>query len=304
MKLFLISPYRAYATHRLLGEASNQGIELTVREIKQLIDQDFDINPSGFDALYIRQAYRSYEPQVQPEYLSKLVDLAQRFKDAGKVVVDQSLTDDDLSAGKYESLMRLQEQGIVTPPTIPLKNISKADLSETDIFSATHSRAAAVASVQKSLGQHRLIAKWNYGFGAKHTYLINSMSDLKKVQDKYRAEEILIQEFVPADFEYKVITVGYQSLPIIIKLATNRNKFLPDFNSYQLLAPSDIPPVAALAQTSAKILKRELAKVDILQASNQLYVLEVNRWPGLQYFEKTTHYNVAADFLRYIQTRL
>ena len=61
----------------------------------------------------------------------------------------------------------------------------------------------------------------------------------------------------------------------------------------------------ALAERAARVLGRELAKVDIIQdAEGELFILEVNRWPGFQNFEKLTGYNVAGEFVGYLQKKL
>ncbi len=268
MKLLLISPIRAYATKRLVAEVADQKIELTVMPIGELARLNYAVNPADYDALYIRQAYLEFDRQASAEHLSKVIDVARQFKDAGKVVVDQSIAEGDLGLGKYEALKKLRQGGIQVPGTDGLS--------------------------------YPFIAKWNYGFGSKHTYLIKTPDDLKKPQQKYSSDQIIMQEFIKADFEYKLITVGYKSLPVIIKLKMNHNKFLPDLTQPQVLSINEVPAVVELAETAAKILKRELAKVDILEAGGQLYLLEVNRWPGFQHFETVSKFNVAAEFLRYI----
>lgn len=264
MRLLLISPKPAYATRRLQAEVIKQDIELTLFDIKDLVARDFLIDPADFDAVFIRQAY--------PEF-DRVINLAKQFTEAGKVVVDHSIAAGDIGLGKSTALNRLAEQGVIVPKPV----------TETSF---------------------PLVAQWVYGFGGKHTYLVQNKNDLTKVKQLYSSEEIMFQEFIVAEFEYKVLTVGYKALPVIIKLKTNHNKFLPDFKKYEVISPASVPAVVELAEKSAKILKRELAKADILAVGNQYYLLEVNRWPGLRYFETMTEYNIASEFLSYIRARL
>ena len=282
MRLLLLSPKNVYATRRLQEEALKQDTQITLIDVQGLVQAGYDIDPVSFDAFYIRQAYVDFNRQAAPEHLQKIIDLAQRFQAAGKKVIDRAIVSGDLGAGKYESLLRLKVQGISVPQTRLLSDSGSMSFPE--------------------------IAKWNYGFGAKHTYLLQTPHDLGSVRQKYPSHEILIQEFVPADFEYKVITIGYKSLPILLRVKIHASKFLPDLKQYQVLPVSDTSPdlseVIGIAERASRILRRELAKVDILQVGDRFYVLEVNRWPGLEYFEKTSKYNVAGDFLRYIQARL
>jgi glutathione synthase/RimK-type ligase-like ATP-grasp enzyme len=279
MKLLLISPKQAYTTMRLQEEAANQNIQLIVKDVRELIDLNYSVDPANFDALYIRQGYVDFERAAAAAHLQGLIGLARRFSEAGKVVVDNSVAEGDFGAGKYYALTRLREQGIAVPQTNLLSSLSITDIN------------------------YPAIAKWNFGSGAKHTYLLKNFDDLKKVQDKYPAKEIIIQEFIPADFEYKVITVGFKSLPTVIKLNTNSNKFLPDLASHQVVPTSQVAEVVSLAEKASHILRRELAKVDVLESNGRLYLLEVNRWPGFRYFEEVTQLNVAEGFIKYIQKK-
>jgi glutathione synthase/RimK-type ligase-like ATP-grasp enzyme len=276
MKLLLISPKNAYATRRLAQEAPAQSIELKIMEIAQLRDLNFKVDPAGFGALYIRQAYTEFKKEVSAAQLRDLIGFAKSFKDAGKVVVDAAIAEGDLGGGKYEALSRLRGAGVPIPQTSLLINTPLQEIA------------------------YPVITKWNYGFGAKHTYLVKAAEDLKKIEHLYDPSQILVQQFIKADSEYKVITVGYKSLPVIIKLKTNNDKFLPDLQSRQIITAAEAPGAIKVAETAAKTLKRELAKVDILEVAGRFYLLEANRWPGFQYFEKASKYNVAAEFLRYL----
>ena len=274
--MLLVSPKKAYATKRLQEEAAALGIGLASTEIGELRRRNFQVDPADFDALYLRQAYTEFRQVVPESELEEIIGFAKKFKDAGKVVVDDSIASGDLGQGKYEALVRLQQEGAMVPKTVLLKDVPSEKIS------------------------YPIIAKWNYGFGAKHAYLLKTADDLAKVAKKYSPDQILLQEFIPAGCEYKIITVGYRSLPVIIKVKTARGKFLPDLDNYEILSAAAAPEAVKLAETGAKVLKRELAKADILEANGRLYLLEVNRWPGLQYFEKAAKFNVAAEFLRYL----
>ncbi|HVY67851.1 MAG TPA: ATP-grasp domain-containing protein, partial [Patescibacteria group bacterium] len=142
------------------------------------------------------------------------------------------------------------------------------------------------------------ILKWTYGFGGRHTFFISDQKRAATVAARYPAGELLLQEYVPAEFEYKVITIGYQALPVILKFALHPKTRRPDFKRYWVLKEN--AAVTALAQRAAKELGRELAKTDIMEAAGRLYVLEVNRFPGLHSFEALTGYNVAEKFMDYL----
>ena len=49
------------------------------------------------------------------------------------------------------------------------------------------------------------------------------------------------------------------------------------------------------------ILKKEgRSHADILEKDGKFFILEVNRFPGLESFEKLTKYNVGKEFLKYL----
>ena len=68
----------------------------------------------------------------------------------------------------------------------------------------------------------------------------------------------------------------------------------------EVVGVDKIKKIVYLAEQSSELLKRELAKVDILESAGKFYVLEVNRFPGLKSFEELTKFNVTAEFLRYL----
>ena len=57
-----------------------------------------------------------------------------------------------------------------------------------------------------------------------------------------------------------------------------------------------------IAEKASKVLGRELSKIDILEDyMGKLYILEVNRFPGLKSFEELTGFNVAGEFVKYLE---
>jgi glutathione synthase/RimK-type ligase-like ATP-grasp enzyme len=120
----------------------------------------------------------------------------------------------------------------------------------------------------------------------------------------YPQEEMIVQQYIRADFEYKVITVGYKSIPVILKIAYDRERSRPDYTKCQVISLAFHDELVQLAERAAQALGRELAKTDIVEANGKYYVLEVNRWPGLEVFEKYSGHNVAKDFVAYIKSKV
>jgi glutathione synthase/RimK-type ligase-like ATP-grasp enzyme len=280
MRLLLISPKQAEATRRLQEEAANLGMEMTVMEVGELAEQSYAINPDNHDALFIRQAYVTFDEKVPSGELQQLVDFAKSFKQKGKVVVDAAIADGDIGGGKYEALIKLKDNRVNIPNTFLLSD---------------------------NKGQHSIdfpvVVKWNFGFAHKHVYLIKDQEQLNQLRLKYKQDELLIQEYIPADREYKVMVVGYKSLPVVIRSKYLTNRLSADLSEVEVLPADSVSEIVALGEHAATILNRELSKIDILEKSGQLYVLEANRWPGFQHFEKASGYNVAKTFLEYIRNK-
>lgn len=265
--LLVITPKFVYATARLRAECALAEVPAHFLDIQELAWQNFDIGIDKYSCLYVRQIW----PHVE-----EVVALAKRFKQAGKRVVDSKVADSEIDLGKFAMYEALSAIALPVPHT--------EKFSDEIVFPK--------------------IVKWVYGFGGRHVHLVNNNSDLKKVLAQYPNNELIVQDLIKARYEYKVMTVGYKALALVVRFETNSKNNRPNFNNYTVLhADSEqIVKISQLAENSARVMGMELAKVDILEDGNgNLFVLEVNRRPGFQNFEKLSGYNVAADFVKYLK---
>jgi glutathione synthase/RimK-type ligase-like ATP-grasp enzyme len=295
--ILVISSKKVYAAKRLAQEAGIRKQELGIMDMQDLLDCGFKVDFKKFDVLYVRDPYL----KGSAEYLPQIIKLAKRYKAAGKKVVDSAIADGELGKGKWADYQLLTNAGLPIPKTDLLKNFQ-----------------FPISNFQP------LILKWTYGFKAKNVFLIKSekeynqvISDFAKASsdahykdNKSWAKEWLVQEFIQADYEYKVITVGYKALPVVLRFKIKDSGFRTDFKSacsvpIHRLSGSPInghaTSIISIAEQSSALLKRELAKVDILEAKGKFYILEVNRFPGLKSFEELTKFNVVKAFLGYLQ---
>jgi len=272
MKTLVISPKDRYAAKRLLVEAARLKLPIDVLSVGDLAKKDFEVDIAQYSALYIRNPYFNGEP----DYLLEVINLAKRFKKAGKRVVDSTIGDGNIARGKWVDYQMLKKAGLLIPTTQMLEPKNET----------------------KSLP---FIIKWVFGLKAKHVYLVNSQKDLDEIIKRYAPGQLMLQEFIEAEYEYKVITVGYKSLPVVLRFAINPKTKRPDFRTAETLAnDKETKKIVQLAEKASKVLKRELAKVDILEKAAKYYILEVNRFPGLKSFESLTKFNVAAEFIKYL----
>lgn len=276
MRILAISSIETYASKRLLAEAANLNCEFVVMPIAELAEKKFKVDPREYDVLYIRNPY----VKRSAKYLKDVIFLAKQFKDMGKRVVDAVIAEGLLGGGKWDDYKNLSANSLPIPKTELFSK--QSEFFRRDLF----------------------IAKWIYGFKGKNVFLVKSGGSLPSV---YPENELMLQEFINAEYEYKVITVGFKALPIVLKFAISKKTKRPDFKNYQVVNISAVAEdyvlaeAVSLAQKAAKVLGRELAKTDILEKNGKLYILEVNRFPGLESFERLTKFNVAKEFLLYLQ---
>lgn len=290
--ILVISPADTYAAKRLIEEAKKTGITLDVLNPRLLAKADLRELANKYKVLYARNPFYAQSPM----YLPYVISLAEEFKLSGKKVVDENVAKGRLGLGKWEDYQNLKTAGILAPKTEKLK-----------------------PEVYENPRLEPYVLKWIYGLRGKSSFFIHpaqTSAETKNVLAAHPAHEWLMQEYIEADYEYKVITVGYKSLPIILRFKIKSSGFMVDYQSAEIFGlsasgflPSNnkradlLKAAASLAEAASQALGRELAKVDILQKGGKLYVLEVNRFPGLKSFETLAKYNVAAEFLAYLRQK-
>lgn len=272
--ILVITPKQGFVAKRLVEEARNTKQELKIMDIADLVLCNFKLDIKRYSSLYVRNPYLN----SSPKYLLQIVKLAKEFKKAGKKVVDANISKGEIGKGKFEDYKKLRKAGLLIP--------------ETEIYN------------NKSLivNSKFYILKWIYGLKGKSTYLIKKRLQLTSLLKKYKPEELLLQEFIPSEYEYKVITTGFKALPIVLRFKPNSSGFKINLASYEVLDKKNVREVVRLAEKASKILGRELSKVDILERNGKFYVLEVNRFPGVYSFEKLTKFNVLQQFLKYLSS--
>jgi len=271
MILVIASP-NSYAAKRLVEEAKKFNIPLEIISAATLAKGSFKIDVKKYKALYIRSPY----VKGKAKFLAQIIKLAKNFKIAGKKVVDANIANGQLGQGKWEDYLKLAQANLPIPGTMKMRSRAFSEYG------------------------HPFILKWQFGMGSKNVFLIGDDNQFKKTLPLHPKKEWLVQEFVKADCEYRVITVGYKALPVVLKYKLLPSGFGIDYYSGKAIKSSSIPKIIAIAQKSAKLLGRELSKIDILQKGNNIYILEVNRFPGLETFEELTKYNVIKRFLAYL----
>src|SRR5205809_97598 len=96
--ILLISGKNIYATHRLMEEAGKANVQMQVIDVADLVALNFNIDVSKFSVLFVRQPYLN----GNPEYIPNIINLAKKFKAAGRRVVDSIIAEGELGQGKWQ----------------------------------------------------------------------------------------------------------------------------------------------------------------------------------------------------------
>lgn len=288
-----------YVTQRMQQAAHQLGIQFATCEINDLQfrsagGSDKNTGVSGiFDgnsAIDLRQQYdvliaRTFFPRI-----SEALTVARLFKEAGKVVIDQSLTDQGYVVSKMHDYLLLAEQGIPVPRSWQGCGWDEAQ------------RQA------EALG-YPCVLKAVHGSYGNHVHLARNVEELRRKWQRYPIGDLILQEYLPATEDFRIVVIGYQALPVFVGRRPKPGDFRTNFElggvSEQYDGGANVQYAAwlALAERAARVLRREFAGVDLRICDGQPVILEVNRRPSFQNFEQTTGCDIAGAFLAYVRQR-
>lgn len=289
MKVVWLGWEEVYTTRRVQEAARQQGLDLLVCNIH---DIQFDIEEhranlrafgesllEHWDGLVVRTFY---------PYISEALTVARLFRDAGKVVIDQSLTDEGYAVSKMHDTLVLTAHGLPCPRTWQLFNPRQ------------------VEALAEQL-RYPCVLKGVHGARGEHTYLIHSTEQLHRRLWHYTYGELMLQEYLPAEEDYRVLVIGFRALPVMV----SRRPPAGDFRTNHSLGGTfiartlqEFPGFGPLAEAAAHALRREITAVDLRMKGSEPMILEVNRQPDFEGFERATGFDVAAEVVRYILQRV
>ncbi len=142
----------------------------------------------------------------------------------------------------------------------------------------------------------------------KGVFLINSFKEGKKIIKEYQAtaNRFVLREFIPNEGDIRFFTVGYKVIASMRRipkegefrsnLAQGGKALSFDFHKH--------PKLTKLAETAVRLLKLEIAGVDIMlhKETKRPYILEINPGPQFAGLEKATGINVAEAIIRYFES--
>ncbi|MCL5996953.1 MAG: ATP-grasp domain-containing protein [Chloroflexi bacterium] len=278
----------AHTPIRMQQAAREQGVVLATLEVS---DVSFITDGNQVGVFHQGQdlvkAYDILVARTFYPHISEALTVARLFHEAGKVVIDQSLTDEGYVISKMHDHLFLARHGIPVPRTW-------------QVFDPDHVEALA-----QSLG-YPCVLKGTHGSHGTHVYLVENAHQLRKRLQDYPAGELMLQEYLPAQEDYRLLVIGYHALPVFISRRPGAGDFRTNVAHSGETTAHTIDTdheLVSLAEQSARVLRREFAGVDIRYNGNKPVVLEVNRRPVFENFEHVTQYDVAGRFMAYVKDR-
>lgn len=269
-----------YALRRAVEAGQARGLAVTCRGMRELafgsqaplLSADGEDLVANYDAVILR----TFMP-----FISETLTVARLFAAAGKVVVDRSLVDEGYAMGKMHDTLRLAAAGLAVPRTL------QAD-------------AGSLLAFARELG-FPCVVKATFGSLGKHVFLAQNEEECRVRLASEPAGHWQVQEYLPAEEDWRVLVVGGRALPMLLKRRAPAGDFRTNVvGSVLMPAPAaDRPDVVALAEAAAQTLRRSFAGVDIRDRDGAPVVLEVNRRPGFEFFEKETGLDAAGALLEY-----
>ena len=285
MKILWLGWEDLYASKRVQDAAKNMAVEL---DVVGILDLSF-ITDGEHVGIYrkntnILQEYDVLCIRLFHPYISEILTIAHLFKEAGKVVVDESLTDEGYAVSKMHDYLVLAGSGIAVPRSYQI--YERGD----------------VESYAAELG-YPVVLKGLHGSQGQHVFRVSDEHQLRRRIRQYPDGELLLQEFLPADEDYRVIVVGYEALPTFVKRQPRPGDFRTNFTVEGEGVAENLSRFSefrTIAESAARILRREFAGIDIRMRNNVPVILEVNRRPDFRGFEDATHLDVAGAFVGYL----
>lgn len=288
MRILWLGWEELHSTHRMGSAAKKAGLSLDALEIFDVtfhcedgrvgvFHADTDLL-AAYDVLIVRTFY---------PYISEALTIARLFRDAGKLVIDESLTDEGYAVSKMHDYLLLARHGLPVPRTRQLYN------------------PADVEAFAGEIG-YPCVLKGVHGAHGSTVFLARNVDELRHWLWRFPYGELAVQEFLPAEEDYRLLTIGGEALPYVISRHPAPGDFRTNFAldaEFTARPAEDFPNLVALAERASRLLRREFSGVDIRHKDGQPMILEVNRRPAFEGYEKATGCDVAGKFLHYVQSR-
>lgn len=154
-----------------------------------------------------------------------------------------------------------------------------------------------------------IVIKFSKSKQGSGVFLAKSLNALRRTIRENYSPEIILQEYIPNNFDYRVFILGDSIACVEKRTRVNRNEFR---NNVSLGATEEFLAIKTVsgkikncALQAAKISDIQVAGADIVVSQNGIpYVFEVNRSPAITYDENVSdEINLLASYLEQCETR-
>ncbi len=273
---------------RVVAAGHERGLEVVRRPMEAVMFAADGHSPAvtadGEDLIanYDAAVLRTFMP-----FISETLTVARLFALAGKVVVDRSLVDEGYAMGKMHDTLRLAAAGIAVPRTLQPPSVKEA------------------LQFADEVG-YPCVIKATMGSCGKHVFKAESAAALATIFTGEPLGHWLVQEYLPAESDERVMVVGGQALPLFVRRYPAVGDFRTNFDfdrAVEAHSLADHPELKEIAEAAAKALRREFTGIDIRHRDGRPVILEANRRPGFTHFERATGLDVSGALLDHIKER-
>lgn len=138
----------------------------------------------------------------------------------------------------------------------------------------------------------------------KGVFLAKNEKDLCRTLNKNKKEELILQEFVDNDFDYRILVLGYKTKLGEKRIRTDEKEFRNNTclgAREEFLTAGAIPKeIRRISEQSAKIMNIQVCGVDVIESrKGKAYVIETNFAPSFTLGDKVSdELNQLADYLK------
>lgn len=280
MNILIIGNTENPCNLRIVEEARNRGdtaviafmtdIEITTSSIiihREKLDNQFDV-----------VLFRGMHPQ----YISAYLTLAQALSRRGITVANPTLTEKPFVWNKLHQMLACHEAGIRVPRTTFLSNENTLD----------------------HITSFPVILKPIHGSHGTDIVRCDTMQELRRAAARADFGTYLVQDYLDANGDYRVFVVGGKAIGAVYKIPTE-GEFRTNTDLGARFESSGMTrEMRYFGERCAALFNLPVAGVDMRTHNNKLHVIEVNRNPGFEHFEKATNINVAEKIVNFLSKNI
>ena len=276
MRLAILGSTSSYGSRRILEEAQKRGHSAELVAIDDVLNKAKSL--SGFDCALF------YGISLHPKEASEIA--AQLLKNK-KIIVDEVIAGGILN-NKMRTCALMRKSKVLYPKSFEFDNLQDAirKIAQLDF---------------------PIVIKPLDGRKGRGIELFDCMEEAAVYLSRNGTENKMAQEFIPnAGNDIRVIAIGGKALGAIRRIA-KKGEFRANISLGASAEKTKLTDeLKTLAESAAQRMHYEFAGVDIIENAHtgKLYVLEVNRSPQFEAFEKCTKINAAGELVKYIEKKL